>query len=58
VKRSDGFHKAVAAGVVGILVHLHVHNFVDNLYVQGMYLHIAIMLGLASVIYEHYKSPE
>jgi len=51
VQRSDGFYKAVAAGGLGILTHLHVHNMVDNLYVQGMYLHIAIILGLVSIIY-------
>ncbi len=53
VRRSRGFHQAVAAGALGIMVHLHIHNLVDNLYVQGMYLHIAIMLGLISVIYRH-----
>jgi hypothetical protein len=28
-----------------------VHNLVDNLFVQGMYLHIAIVLGLLYLIY-------
>lgn len=53
VQRSTGFYQAVAAGGVGIIVHLHVHNMVDNLYVQGMYLHIAIILGLVSIICLH-----
>jgi O-antigen ligase len=51
IRRSQHFYQAVAIGAVGIMVHLHVHNLVDNLYVQGMYLHIAIILGLVSVIY-------
>lgn len=51
VQRSRGLNRAVAIGAAGILVHLHVHNLFDNLYVQGMYLHIAIILGLVSVIY-------
>ncbi len=55
VQRSDGFNQAVAAGGMGIIVHLHIHNLVDNLYVQGMYLHIAIILGLVSVIYQYDK---
>ena len=38
-----GFNQAVAIGAIGIMVHLHIHNFVDNLYVQGMYLHLAII---------------
>jgi putative inorganic carbon (HCO3(-)) transporter len=39
----------VAVGILGILTHLAVHNFFDNLYVHGMYLHIAILLGLIFV---------
>jgi len=58
VRYSDGFHKAVAAGGFGIMVHLHVHNLVDNLYVQGMYLHIAIILGLVSIIYQQNKGSQ
>ncbi len=50
-RRSNRFQRAVAAGCIGILVHLSVHNLVDNLYVQGMYLHIAIVLGLLYVIW-------
>ena len=49
---SSGFNQAVAIGAIGIMVHLHIHNFVDNLYVQGMYLHLAIILGLSAIIYE------
>ncbi len=51
VRRSRGFDRAAAAGGVGILVHLQIHNLFDNLYVQGMYLHIAIILSLISTIY-------
>lgn len=55
IRRSDGFYKAAAVGGIGAMVHLHIHNLVDNLYVQGMYLHIAIVLGVVSVIYEQSK---
>jgi O-antigen ligase len=51
VRRSDGFYRAVAAGGLGVLVHLQIHNLFDNLYVQGMYLTIAIVLALTSIIY-------
>ena len=51
VRRSHGFERAVSVGVVGIMVHLQIHNFFDNLYVQGMYLYIAIVLAVASVVY-------
>ena len=36
----------VALGVLGILVHLGIHNLFDNLYVHGIYLHLAILLGV------------
>jgi O-antigen ligase len=49
--RSRGFQRALAAGCIGVLVHLSVHNLVDNLFVQGMYLHVAIVLGLLCLIY-------
>jgi len=50
-RRLSGYALGVALGVFGVLVHLSAHNFVDNLYVHGMYLHVAILLGcLAAVI--------
>lgn len=50
VWRASGFERAVAVGGLGILVHLHLHNLFDNLYVQGMYLHIAVILTLILII--------
>jgi hypothetical protein len=55
VSRSQGFYRAVAVGGLGILAHLHLHNMVDNLYVQGMYLQLAIVLGLISVIAQRHQ---
>ena len=51
VRRSGGFQRAIAAGGLGVLVHLTVHNGLDNLFVQGMYLHVSIVLGLLCLIY-------
>ena len=45
-----GWKRALLIGAVGSFVHLTVHNFFDNLYVHGMYLHIAALLGLVSVL--------
>lgn len=53
---SQEFYRAVVAGGIGILVHLHVHNFFDNLYVQGMYLHLAVILALISIIYQCHRT--
>jgi putative inorganic carbon (HCO3(-)) transporter len=43
----DLYAKALALGALGVLVHTSVHNIVDNLWVHNMYIHIAIVLGLA-----------
>lgn len=50
IRRRVGWHRALAVGVLGIMVHLHVHNIFDNLFVQGMYLHIG--LWLTTLLYE------
>jgi O-antigen ligase len=51
IRRSEGFPRALAAGGLGVLVHLSVHNGLDNLFVQGMYLHVSIVLGLLALVY-------
>ncbi|MBE7553872.1 MAG: O-antigen ligase family protein [Anaerolineales bacterium] len=56
LQSSTGFNRAVAAGGLGTLVHLHIHNFFDNLYVQGMYLHLAVVLALISIIYSCHQT--
>lgn len=44
IRRSKGWQRALAVGVLGVLVHLMVHNFFDNLFVQGMYLHLSLWI--------------
>jgi O-antigen ligase len=44
-RQASGWYWGVALGVLGMLVHLSVHNFFDNLYVHSMYLLVAILLG-------------
>jgi putative inorganic carbon (HCO3(-)) transporter len=46
---SRGFSRALAIGALAMLAHLAVHSLVDNLYVQGTYLHVAAVLGIAHV---------
>ncbi len=36
---------ALALGVLGVIIHLSVHNFFDNLFVQGMYVQLALWIG-------------
>jgi O-antigen ligase len=46
--RRDSWNAALFLGILGILGHLTVHNIFDNLYVQGIYLHLALWLGAAA----------
>jgi len=46
VRRANGWFFGLALGILGVLVHLSVHNIVDNLYVHAMYLQVAILLAL------------
>ena len=48
-KANDGWFAALALGLLGVVVHLSVHNFFDNLFVQGMFLHIGLWLAALSV---------
>lgn len=51
------WHVALIVGVLGVIVHLSVHNLFDNLYVQGMYLHIALWLGAVATMTNHVATP-
>jgi O-antigen ligase len=42
----NGWWWGTALGVLGVVMHLAVHNVFDNLYVHGMYLHLAMLLGV------------
>ncbi len=47
---SDGLQMAMAVGAMGALMHLGVHNGFDNLFVHGMYLIPAVLIGLGEKI--------
>ena len=46
IRRTAGLWRGLALGILGALVHLSVHNLFDNLYVQGIYLQVALWIGL------------
>ncbi len=50
VRRSQGVWRGLALGVLGMWVHLSVHNLFDNLYVHGMGITVGLLLGLAAWI--------
>jgi len=47
-RQASAFERAVALGVLGVIVHLTIHNLFDNLFVQRLYLHMALLLALLS----------
>ena len=54
--RGSGWWNAVALGVLGILVHLNVHNLFDNLYVHSMNVQLGLALGLLALA-DRYGQP-
>jgi putative inorganic carbon (HCO3(-)) transporter len=58
LRTSDSVQRGLALGLLGTWTHLAVHSFVDKLYVNNLFLHIGVMLGLLAaarypVVIEH-----
>ncbi|RLT37514.1 MAG: O-antigen ligase domain-containing protein [Chloroflexi bacterium] len=49
-QRPGSWEQALLMGVLGVVAHLTVHQFFDNLYVQGIQLQLALWLGSALAI--------
>jgi O-antigen ligase len=43
--KDGSWEGALRIGILGVIVHLTVHNTFDNLFVQGIYLHLAFWLA-------------
>lgn len=54
---AESWNRALILGVLGVLVHLSIHNFFDNLFVHSMYLHIGLWLCVLSLLDWHAVSP-
>jgi O-antigen ligase len=50
VRASRGLDRGIALGVLGGIIYLTVHNFLDNLYVHGMNLQVGMLLAIAVVL--------
>lgn len=44
-QHKDRWSAALIIGVIGVLLHLSLHNFFDNLFVQGIQIHVALWLA-------------
>jgi O-antigen ligase len=45
-RHPSAIYRALALGALGVVVHVTVHNLVDNLWVHHLFVHVAIVLGL------------
>jgi putative inorganic carbon (HCO3(-)) transporter len=47
-RRTTGWARGLALGLVGAWTHFTVHNFVDNILVNNVHLHLAVLLALSA----------
>ncbi len=50
-RHPDILSRFVLVGLLGAWVYLAVHSFFDNLYVNNLFLHMGLMLGILAVLY-------
>lgn len=53
--KTSGWRRGLVLGLLGAWVHLFVHNMVDNLYVNNVWIHLAVLLGLLNQASEHQR---
>ncbi len=56
LRQPDPVMRGLVLGLLGAWTHLAVHSFVDKLYVNNLFLHIGVMIGLLAVAYHQYES--
>jgi putative inorganic carbon (hco3(-)) transporter len=56
IRKSQGWVRGVAAGLLGMLVALSLHNVFDNLFVHGMAAQVGIGLGIIAQMNNHQRS--
>jgi putative inorganic carbon (hco3(-)) transporter len=49
-RQAAAWCQGVSLGILGVVIHLSVHNLFDNLFVHSMYLQLAILLGLIPLL--------
>lgn len=55
-RQTDAAIRGLVIGLLGTWTHLTVHSFVDKLYVNNLFLHIGVMLGLLAIAHRHHLS--
>lgn len=52
LRRAAWPQRGIALGLLAAFIALSVHHLVDNLYVNNIYLHLGVMLGLQQLLWE------
>jgi putative inorganic carbon (HCO3(-)) transporter len=55
LRQPDRVMRGVVLGLLGTWTHLAVHSMVDKLYVNNLFLHLGVMLGLLAAAYHHHQ---
>ena len=50
-RQPDAFSRCIAIGLLGSWVYIGVHSVFDNLYVNNLFLHIGVLLGLLAILH-------
>lgn len=50
LRSATGWRRGLALGLLGVWVHLHVHNLFDNLYVSNLWIHLAALMGMLTIV--------
>ncbi len=50
-KHPDSLSRMVTIGLLGTWTYLSIHSIFDNLYVNNIFLHIGLMLGILGILY-------
>ena len=53
----DRFARSMAIGLLGCWTYLAVHSIFDSLYVNNLFLHIGVLLGMLSILYRQISRP-
>ena len=54
IRRTDGWQRGVALGLLGVWVTLTVHHLVDKLYVNNIYIQLGVLFGLLQLLDTRY----
>lgn len=52
----DDLSRFIVIGLLGSWVYLSIHSFFDNLYVNNIFLHLGLMLGILAILYNQMKT--